>query len=123
MNAPATIPLDKMVPRDPFSSTNLQSRQTVAIDDITTFLPGCAGEEYEARARLRGYRNAASAMIASTESNDARRLAWMAAETITPLLFCPGLATADLVEVGRFAKRLMLTAMQAEDLRDGGLIP
>lgn len=108
MNAPATIPLVQ--------------HNAAPLDDIRTFLGNIPADEYEARAKLRSFRNAASAMIASTDSADARRLAWMATETITPLLFCPGLDTAELVEVGKFAKRLMLTAMQAEQLRDEGLI-
>ena len=91
------------------------------LDDITTFLPGCTGEEYEARAKLRSYRNAASAMIARTECSDARCLAWMAVETVTPMLYAPA-DCAELAELGEFTRRLMLVAMQAEQLRDRGLI-
>ena len=92
------------------------------LDDILTFLPGIAAEEYEQRALLRGYRNAASFMITKTESSEARSLAWMAAEAITRLIYAPADCT-ELAELARFAKRLMLTAMQAEDLRDRGLLP
>ena len=113
MNAPTTFPLDK-VPHCAALSP---------LDDIRTFLGDIPADEYEARAKLRAFRNAATAMIASTDSADARCLAWMTAETITPLLFCPGLDTADLLEAGKFAKRLMLTAMQAEELRDKGMLP
>lgn len=92
------------------------------LDEIRTFLGDVPAEEYEARAKMHAFRNAATAMIASTESANARCLAWMTTETITPLLFAPDLKTADLLEVGKFAKRLMLTAMQAEELRDKGLL-
>lgn len=91
-------------------------------DDILTFLPGIPAQEYELRAKLRSYRNAASALIASTECCEARSLAWMAAEAITRLIYAPA-ENEELAELGTFAKRLMLTAMQAEDLRDKGLLP
>lgn len=95
---------------------------TFPLDDITTFLGKLPPDEYKERARLRSYRNAASAMIARTESADARCLAWMAAESITRLIYAPA-DCEELAELGTFAKRLMITAMQAEQLRDRGLLP
>ena len=103
MNAPASFP-------------------PARLDDILTFLPGIPAEEYEHRAKLRSFRNAASAMIAKTECRDARCLAWMANEAITSLIYAPA-DCDELAELGTFAKRLMITAMQAELLRDRGLLP
>jgi hypothetical protein len=84
-------------------------------DDIRTFLPGCDGEEYELRVLLRGQRNAMTRLIATTESDTARCLAWIVVEYVTANLFAP----ADLEwlrELRRFCHRLSLTAMQAEDI-------
>ncbi len=47
------------------------------LDDIETFLPGISAEEYALRAKLRSYRNAATAMIHNTASDTARCLAWL----------------------------------------------
>ena len=96
--------------------------QPAKLDDILTFLPGIPAEEYEHRSKLRSYRNAASAMIANTECRDARCLAWMATEAITRLIYAPA-ECEELAELGTFARRLMLTAMQAEQLQDKGLLP
>lgn len=90
-------------------------------DDIRLFLPGIGEDEYGLRAKLRAYRNAASAMIASTECAASRNLAWLATEYITVLIYAPAEAD-ELAELGKFAKRLMLTAMQAEELRDRGIV-
>lgn len=86
-------------------------------DDILLLLPGIDpdSEEYAARARLRGQRNAMSALIATTESDTARGLAWLVVEYATVHLY----AAADLerlCEIGRFCHRLSLTAMQAQDI-------
>ncbi|MBU2340027.1 MAG: hypothetical protein KKE77_02140 [Alphaproteobacteria bacterium] len=84
-------------------------------DDITTFLGSIPAEEYERRAKLRSYRNAASGMIASTESGTARQLAWLVVEYATPNLYAE--APAEwLDKLNLLSKRLMLTAMQVEEM-------
>lgn len=93
------------------------------LDDITTFLGVSPADDYEARVELRYFRNLASAMIAVTDSADAYRLAWMTVDAISPVLFCPGLNTADLVDMGRYAESLMTTAVQADLLREKGMLP
>ena len=93
------------------------------LDDIRTFVgSNIPADEYASRAKLRTFRNAASAMVASTESADARCLAWMVIEKVSPLIYLRGLSCAELDEAARFAKRLLLTAMQAEILAAEGLI-
>lgn len=93
-------------------------------DDILTLAPNCKPDtaEYEHRAKLRSYRNAASAMIAATDCSEARSLAWMATDAITRMIYAPA-HCEELAELGHFARRLMVTAMQAEQLRDKGLLP
>ena len=84
-------------------------------DDIQTFLPGISEEEYQLRAKLRTMRNCASAMIAKTDSDAARALAWTCSEYATAYVYA-GADHDTLSEVGRFCNRLMLTAMQAENI-------
>lgn len=109
MNAPATIP---QVP---------QSAAPVPLDDITTILGAIRADEYEARVKLRGFRNAAAAMIASTECVPSGQLAWMASDLCSAWLYSPA-DCDELAEVGKLARRLMLCAMQAELMRDRGLL-
>ena len=85
------------------------------LDDIRCFLPGIAADEYARRAKLRSYRNAASGMIASTKSDTARQLAWVVVEYATPNLYAPA-PPEWLDTLNQFCKRLMLTAMQAEEM-------
>ena len=87
------------------------------VDDIVLFAPSCetGTEEYLLRARLRGQRNAMSALIVRTQSETARGLAWLVVEYATQHLYAA--ASLDrLREIGRFCHRLSLTAMQAEDI-------
>lgn len=84
-------------------------------DDIATFLPDLPPEEYELRAKLRSYRNAATAMVHNTESSNARALAWMVIEYVTEAIYAPSF-TSVLPELGRLCNRLMLTAMQIEEI-------
>jgi hypothetical protein len=93
--------------------------RTKPLDDIEIILPGCEGEEYDARAKLRSYRNAAQAMIANTGSDTARQLAWLVVEYATPNLYAPA-PLGWLTELNRFAHRLMLTAIQVEDIDNIG---
>ena len=94
-------------------------------DEIRTFLGDIPQAEHDRRAKLRSYRNAASAMIAKTESDTARLLAWQIVEWATPNLYTPApLEWLDLLI--QLSKRLMLTAYQAEEMQrilqggDGG---
>ena len=91
----------------------------IVADDITTFLPGCHGEELELRRKLRSHRNIASAMIARTESPTARQLSWLVVEYATELMFLP-CDLSLLADVGKFCTRLMVTAMHAERLETVG---
>lgn len=87
----------------------------LAADDILTFMGPIPDDEYARRAKLRAFRNAATAMIASTESDTARALAWTAIEWITPTLYSP--APIDwLDKVNHLVGRLLKTAITAEDL-------
>lgn len=85
------------------------------MDDIRTFLPGVSEEEHARRSKLRELRNAATAMVNSTDSDSARSLAWMTIEYATGALYAPG-ATDALDDLNKLCTRLMLTAMQAEQL-------
>ena len=89
----------------------------LARDEIRLFLPGISDEEHERRAKLRGFRNAATAMIASTDCDNARALAWMVNDYATEALFCPAAAEA-LDDLNQLCRRLMLTAIQAEQMND-----
>ena len=86
-------------------------------DEIYTFLGQIDPAEYERRDKLRKFRNAASAMVASTQCDTARMLAWQVIEWATPNLFSPA-PIEWLDELNRLSKRLMLTAMQAEQMQD-----
>ncbi len=87
----------------------------IKADEIYTFMGHIPAEEYERRAKLRSYRNAASGMIASTECDTARQLAWLVVEYATPNLYAD--APAEwLDKLNLLSKRLMLTAMQAEEM-------
>lgn len=89
-------------------------------DDITIFLPGCCGEEYETRDKLRRLRNVAAALIARTESDTARQLGWMASDYCTAWLYAPA-PVEHLKDVRRLCHRFLLCAMQAETLNDEGI--
>jgi hypothetical protein len=97
MNAPATFPDSKP-------------------DEIRTFLGDVPPAEYAARSKLRSYRNAASAMIARTDCDTARFLAWQVIEWTTPDLYSP-CPVEWLDQLNLLSKRLMLTALQAEEMQ------
>ena len=86
-------------------------------DEIYTFLGTIPDDEYERRAKLRSYRNAASAMLAPTQSNTARHLAWEVIEWVSPNLYSP-CPLEWLDKLNQLAKRLMLTAIQAQEMDD-----
>jgi len=93
----------------------MSTPQTAKPDEIRTLLGDIPGEELERRAKLRSYRNAASAMIAGTQSDTARALAWCVIEWASPFLYAPA-PNEWLDRLNLLSKRLMLTAMQAEEM-------
>lgn len=93
------------------------------VDDLAILVGEIPPSEREVRERLRGYRNAAGAMIAKTDCHTARTLAWLASDYAQGAVYS-GLDEATLADVGKFCRRLMVTAMQAEEINDmigGGL--
>lgn len=93
----------------------MKATASLASDEISTFLPGISDGEHERRAKLRSYRNAASAMLGSAKSDTAKHLAWAAIEWASPNLYSP--ADVDwLDQVNLLCKRLLVTAMQVEDM-------
>ena len=88
-----------------------------APDDISLLMGKIPETERELRQKLRGYRNAASAMIASTDCPTARRLAWFANDYAAAVLYAP-MSEEGLAEIGKFARRMMVCAMQAEAISD-----
>lgn len=91
------------------------ARPAVELDDIMTFCGAMSAEEYELRSRIRACRNAASYKVTQTESDNARQILWIAAETATAAIYAP----ADLKRLGdvaTFLRRLLTVACQAEEL-------
>ena len=88
-------------------------------DDIQTFLPGICEEEYQLRSKVGSMRNCAAAMIAKTESDTARALAWICSDYAISHVYA-GATHAELTEIIRFCNRLLVTAMQAEAIDEGG---
>jgi hypothetical protein len=91
------------------------------LDDIRTFLPGISEAEYERRAKLRSLRNTAVALATKTESGTARQLAWTASDYAHALMYAPA-DDAALAETARFCTRIMVCAMQAEQMADEGIV-
>jgi hypothetical protein len=91
---------------------------TNPLDTIRTFLGPIPDAEHERRAKLESYRNAAMALIARTECDTARLLAWQVIEWATPWLYAPGVPPEWLDELNTLSKRLMLTALQSEAMAD-----
>lgn len=90
---------------------------TIKPDEIYTFLGDIPDEEYERRAKLRSYRNAASAMLATARCDTSRQLAWQVIEWASPNLYstCP---IEWLDKLNLLARRLMLTAVTAQEMDD-----
>ena len=84
-------------------------------DEIYTFMGTIPDDEYERRAKLRSFRNAASAMVGTTESDTARHLAWTVIEYASPNLYAPA-PLEWLDKLNLLCKRLMMTAMQVEEM-------
>lgn len=87
-------------------------------DEIPVFLGKIPLEEYERRAKLRSHRNAASALVAYTQSDTARALAWIVIDWASPWLYQPGLSLEWLDQLNKLSNRLMLTAIQAQSMED-----
>jgi hypothetical protein len=96
MNAPAPVPLDT----------------------IRTFLGAIPNDEHERRRKLESYRNAAMALVSRTECDTARALGWQVIEWAAPWLYAPGVPLEWLDQLNQLAKRLLVTAMQAEQMED-----
>lgn len=84
-------------------------------DEIRVFMPTIGEEELALRARMRALRNTASAMICKTESGTARQLAWIVTEYATEALYTP-MESEALTDLNKFFNRLLLTAVQAEQI-------
>lgn len=87
----------------------------IKLDEIRTFMGPIPDDEYERRAKMRSYRNAATAMIATTPSDTARLLAWKAIEWISPNLYAPA-PVEWLEKINHLVSRLLHTAMTADEL-------
>ena len=77
--------------------------------------PKVPNDEFELRSKLRSYRNAASAMIASTQCDTSRLLAWEVVSWATHNLYA-AVPFEWLERLNALAKQLMLAAMQAEEM-------
>lgn len=95
----------------------MNARATIPLDAIRTFLGAIPDDEHERRRKLESYRNAASALVARTDCDTARQLAWLVIEWATPFLYTPA-PLEWLEQLNQLAKRLMLTALQAEQMDD-----
>jgi hypothetical protein len=86
------------------------------IDPLRTILGPIPDDEHERRSKLMAYRNAASAMIAQTESGTARALAFAACDWIAPFLFDRAVPVAFLDRLTVLVSRLLKTAITAEEI-------
>lgn len=87
-------------------------------DAIRTFMPGIDEAEYKLRAKLQTMRNCAAAMIAKTQSDTARALAWICSDYATSHVYA-GSSHLELQETISFCNRLLVTAMQVEAIDEG----
>ncbi|WP_394729056.1 hypothetical protein [Altererythrobacter sp. GH1-8] len=88
-------------------------------DDIRVFLPNIGEAEHALRAKMRSYRNAASAMVSRTESDTARQLAWIVVEYGCANLYAPA-TEPELEDLNKLFKRLMITAIHVENIDQFG---
>lgn len=84
-------------------------------EEIRVFLPDIGEEELERRALLLSYRNAASAMLGSSDCDLAKHLAWSVIEWAAPNVYAPA-PLEWLDKLNLLSKRLMITAVQAEEM-------
>ncbi|UVI39240.1 hypothetical protein [Qipengyuania spongiae] len=95
----------------------MNAQTTIKLDEIETFLGPIPADERERREKLRSYRNAASAMLATTRCDTSRHLAWTAIEWISPNIYAPA-PIEWLDKLNLLARRLMLTALTAQEMDD-----
>ena len=88
----------------------------VTIDPLRTILGELPADERDRRAKLMAYRNAASAMIAQTQSDTARWLAFVACDWINPFLFDRAVPVEFLDRLTVLVSRLLKTAISAEEI-------
>lgn len=88
----------------------------VKIDPLRTILGDIPSDEHERRAKLMAYRNASQGMIAQTQSDSARALAWMASDWIAPFLFDRAVPVEFLDRITVLVSRLLKTAISAEEI-------
>lgn len=86
------------------------------LDTIRTFLGPVPDDEHERRAKLLAYRNAAMGMVAQTESDTARWLAFVASDWISPFLFDRAIPAEFLDRLTVLVSRLLKTAITAQEL-------
>jgi NAD-dependent DNA ligase len=86
------------------------------LDTLATFLGPIPDEERERRAKLMAYRNAAAGMIAQTQSDTARWLAFVASDWINPFLFDRAIPVEFLDRLTMLVSRLLKTAITAEEI-------
>lgn len=91
---------------------------TIPLDPLRTFLGPIPDDEHERRRKLEAYRNAAMALVARTDCDTARALAWQVIDWAAPWVYAPGVPLEWLDQLNQLAKRLMLTALQAEAMTD-----
>lgn len=88
---------------------------SIKLSPVEVFMGPLPDDERELREKLRSYREAASAMISTTQSDTARLLAWQAIEWISPWLYAPA-PIEWLSKLQHLVSRLLRTAITAEDL-------
>jgi len=98
-----------------FREAGMNAPETFPLDEIRIFLGPIPSDEYERRHKLRSYRNTATAMIAVTQSDTARALAWHVIDWASANLYAPA-PLEWLDHLNLFASRLLKTAQTAEEL-------
>jgi hypothetical protein len=88
---------------------------TFKLSPVEIFMGPLPEDERELREKLRSYREAATAMISTTQCGTARMLAWEAIEWLSPWLYAPA-PDAWLEKLCHLVSRLLRTAITAEDL-------
>lgn len=86
-----------------------------AMDDLTVLLGHMPDAELEARKRLRTCHRAATFNLANTESEHARKLFWMVAETASAFQFAPA-DQAFLDRLIEYLRGLLISARRVQQL-------
>jgi hypothetical protein len=92
----------------------MKALTTMKLSPVEVFMGPLPDDEREVREKLRSYREAATAMIAKTQSDTARILAWQAIEWISPNLYAPA-PVEFLEQLRQLVSRLLRTAITAEE--------